>query len=726
MPSSALRLPPFGPLLNTADAISRILTETKEHTSITNDILDDKTFKSRITALDTAVKSILVPELDKYKVLDRHSLLEGAFKMTLFSIQNELGSDIERLKDALFRCLDLLLRCSELELVEQLTPIHLLEEVLDMQTVECGEQVYYYLESRVDIFTSGIASTKGKGLSFLRICNELLRRLSKAKNTVLCGRILMLLSSVFPITERSGVNLKGEFNTDNVTLVESDDVVIVPELASTPRSQKGDDSRVPAGEAMDVDQETGSPAKEQMEEDRPDEAARAQSRFYTDFWGLQTESASATTDAPTSESVTESAASQTMEKKKHSSNKDRTSPPSTYFPKFLTSPKLLQLEIVDPYFRKHILVQFLIMVQYLQSHNLAAREAQAKITTPNRPFLSQWILDAKDQEWTETTRPTILKHLKAAGLETGDSSFVSTVEEVLKDDESWVQWKAESCQPFEKPSWTAEKVEQTGQKRKRLSEKMAPLKQRLGCASLTELWREVADREWEEPGFGSYKPPRDVDSYLYDVGRLRKREDMMRKLQNKDKEVLAQKEEEAKERDQGRMWRAFRLGVQQYIHLYDNLKFDFDGLANAIKEDKAFEDMVRENGGKVPEPPAEESAEAGGQAGTQEQAEAGGEVKPSQGENGAQEDEVMKEANPAGDDAAVKTDAASVDISTPSTPSPAAPAATTASTTEATEGQDDKTKAANGGSASPTDKPAVDADTVMETDPALDHNSSSS
>src|SRR5690349_11709200 len=104
---------------------------------------------------------------------------------------------------------------------------------------------------------------------------------------------------------------------------------------------------------------------------------------------------------------------------------------------------------------------------------------------------------------------------------------------------------------------------------------MAPLKQRLGCASLTELWREVADREWEEPGFGSYKPPRDVDSYLYDVGRLRKREEMMRKLQNKDKEVLAQKEEEAKERDQGRMWRAFRLGVQQYIHLYDNLKFDF-------------------------------------------------------------------------------------------------------------------------------------------------------
>lgn len=126
-----------------------------------------------------------------------------------------------------------------------------------------------------------------------------------------------------------------------------------------------------------------------MEEDKPDETARAQSRFYTDFWGLQslfnnpnllinstdnmtklregidktlakfasieeeeqksrgqrTETTSATTDAPTSESATESATSQSVEKKKHSSNKDKTSPPSTYFPKFLTSPKLLQLEV---------------------------------------------------------------------------------------------------------------------------------------------------------------------------------------------------------------------------------------------------------------------------------------------------------------------------------------------------------------------------------------------
>jgi len=47
--------------------------------------------------------------------------------------------------------------------------------------------------------------TKGKGLILLRFCNELLRRVSKTENTVLCGKILMFLASVFPLTERSGI-----------------------------------------------------------------------------------------------------------------------------------------------------------------------------------------------------------------------------------------------------------------------------------------------------------------------------------------------------------------------------------------------------------------------------------------------------------------------------------------------------------------------------------------
>jgi THO complex subunit 1 len=54
---------------------------------------------------------------------------------------------------------------------------------------------------------------KGKALVLLRTLNELLRRLSKMgeRNTEFCGRILIFLSQAFPLGERSGVNLRGEY-----------------------------------------------------------------------------------------------------------------------------------------------------------------------------------------------------------------------------------------------------------------------------------------------------------------------------------------------------------------------------------------------------------------------------------------------------------------------------------------------------------------------------------
>src|ERR1700748_2514727 len=60
---------------------------------------------------------------------------------------------------------------------------------------------------------------KGKALVLLRILNELLRRLSKTAQTTFCGRILTFLSRAFPLGDRSGVNLRGEYGQqwENVT-----------------------------------------------------------------------------------------------------------------------------------------------------------------------------------------------------------------------------------------------------------------------------------------------------------------------------------------------------------------------------------------------------------------------------------------------------------------------------------------------------------------------------
>ncbi len=50
-----------------------------------------------------------------------------------------------------------------------------------------------------------------------RLCNELMRRLSKTQNTVLCGRVLLLLAHLFPLAEKSALNLLGAVNKSNVT-----------------------------------------------------------------------------------------------------------------------------------------------------------------------------------------------------------------------------------------------------------------------------------------------------------------------------------------------------------------------------------------------------------------------------------------------------------------------------------------------------------------------------
>ena len=74
-------------------------------------------------------------------------------------------------------------------------------------------------------------SQRGKGPVLLRMLNELLRRLPKSKpeHVVFSGRILMFLSSVFPLGEKSGVNLRGMFNVAKETVFEAAPAPASPE-----------------------------------------------------------------------------------------------------------------------------------------------------------------------------------------------------------------------------------------------------------------------------------------------------------------------------------------------------------------------------------------------------------------------------------------------------------------------------------------------------------------
>jgi hypothetical protein len=95
---------------------------------------------------------------------------------------------------------------------DQVFPFTVLQDLLETQTIASCSRIFDWIEERSRRLTSGMVPQKGKALVLLRTLNDLLRRLSKmGTTTTFCGRILTFLSNVFPLGERSGVNLRGEY-----------------------------------------------------------------------------------------------------------------------------------------------------------------------------------------------------------------------------------------------------------------------------------------------------------------------------------------------------------------------------------------------------------------------------------------------------------------------------------------------------------------------------------
>lgn len=117
----------------------------------------------------------------------------------------------------------------------------------------------------------GLEPRKHKALLILKMCNDLLRRLSRSTHTVFCGRIIMFLSSVFPIGDQSSVNLRGTYDADNITIMQDPDYG----SAAAPTTESEE-------KTMEVDQpEEGEQTPAKVEE------TGKEADDYTLFWSLQ-------------------------------------------------------------------------------------------------------------------------------------------------------------------------------------------------------------------------------------------------------------------------------------------------------------------------------------------------------------------------------------------------------------------------------------------------------
>jgi THO complex subunit 1 len=98
-----------------------------------------------------------------------------------------------------------------------------MEEFVDCTVIEIGKLIFEYMQSRSTRLVQGFNPTRGKGPILLRTTNELKRRLSRETDAAFIGRIMIFISLLLPPWERSGVNLRGNYNVESITKYEDED-----------------------------------------------------------------------------------------------------------------------------------------------------------------------------------------------------------------------------------------------------------------------------------------------------------------------------------------------------------------------------------------------------------------------------------------------------------------------------------------------------------------------
>lgn len=375
---------------------------------------------------------------------------------------------------------DIISILSDLEICEPSLLFWLVEELLDTQTIDGCRIVFDYLDSRRERITA--KHFKAKNLIILRACNELLRRLSRAEDTVFCGRVFIFLFQSFPLGDRSSVNLRGEFHVENVTAFENIPPTAGSKLEDSMEVDRKEDNIEPEPDAIkdEAAVEQAKAALEQPENtskavkfDAPDEKAQEKpadmDTLYPIFWSLQEDFSTPTRlfDDTNLQNFQKGLSSTLVKfkevqqdlqargtsklhddgkrgiKRKRNGQEDELS--SSFNPKYLTSRDLFDLEVSDLAFRRHVLVQALILIDFLLS--LTTKAKRKLEHTSNKSVLYTYALSEDNARWATNVRGEIATYLQQ-GPE--GKFYYRMVDTVLSRDKNWVHWKAESCPPIQR------------------------------------------------------------------------------------------------------------------------------------------------------------------------------------------------------------------------------------------------------------------------------------
>ncbi|GAA5911245.1 hypothetical protein JCM8208_004307 [Rhodotorula glutinis] len=501
--------------------------------------------------------------------------------------------------------LDAVVCAYETDYLDDMVPLNILSALMDLRPVTACEPLLSYIETRSERLTKGMDSARGRGPILLRLLNDLLRRLprSQSEPVILSGRILLLLSSVFPLGEKSGVNLRGGFNLGKGTVWEQE--VKAKEIEGA----KADAAKEEQDEVEDKGKQGADAKMGDVEEGEEAEAGSSgtSSGFYATFWSLQrvfnnphllfspappslssSSASSPLADLETGVRKTLAAFDAATKKEKELSG---TAPKGDgaaaaarggtaredgkegdegleeyFFPKFLTSRNLLDLELSDPSFRRQILVQLLILFQYLLSLTPSARARTAALPVTNQPALSPHVLGADDEKWVRELRSRTLDEMDDMQ---GGRRFRKAVMVVLTREQNWTDWKLRSCQPFTKPALATADVSAAARARhKALARRPKRFPYALGNPRLDRLWRHnTTSLDGFEPSVGAD----DLSSLLAPTGAYSQSLAALRRLRSAGPSAPPGALASAEAAHQAATWRAVRAAAASELRFFGRI-----------------------------------------------------------------------------------------------------------------------------------------------------------
>ncbi|RKP20438.1 hypothetical protein ROZALSC1DRAFT_28066 [Rozella allomycis CSF55] len=388
-------------------------------------------------------------------------------KQYLKKLEAKFANDIDIFKSSLefgFRNLiKTAISLAEDGVIESTLLVTLIEDLVDLSPVKELDSVISLLESLQDFFDRDQFLTKTKGLVMLRLCNELQRRLPKHTHARECGRISLFLSKNLTLCDRSGVNMTGNFNISNITKYdeESDDLA------------------------------------------------------YKTFWHMQFLYSNPTLcfQALNLQLLKKGLEETFKLFEQNPIDNTLTDEQFVFQTKHITSKKTFDRLLRYQKFRREILIQIIIVLNYLLSK---PRDVNSKGSTVSTPVVASKqplkVLNESQEALLNDFRKQALRALEKT-TPNGRALYV-TARRMIKSEQHWADWKAEGCQSFEKPKASLNFVD----KRKIKSYNIDDIynEQNFGTEELSRLWKNESNFNNYEYLKNNTKLPR-FEDYLEDL-----------------------------------------------------------------------------------------------------------------------------------------------------------------------------------------------------------------